>query len=323
MDNSFFHFKDDFTIYRNEMGFPFNEKSECDENSYTFSSFNKPPLLDEIYFSYEEAPCQLNEIKDPSKTQAIKVNGDDENINKSNKIDEGRSPLLGKSKENENNKNISTKENSNLNEEVKIVKVANNLNREEVVKIKKKPKFQIDITTPSYFKFESAKKHWKTEISQRFTSCLNNKIESSDLLEELKNKIHKPNSLLFTANVKESDNCAFLEKNLRTILTIGKEINNNQKNNDDNISKIYEYFEKIGYNNLSDKMIAIKNLLEMSYEDFIKKFYESDEFNNFKKKEKTIFFDEETRKQEGFSISENLGLIRLFRRKRERDEKKS
>ncbi len=66
-------------------------------------------------------------------------------------------------------------------------------------------------------------------------------------------------------------------------------------------------------------MLEIKNFFEMKYEDLIKKFYESDEFINFKNEEKTLFFDKGTKKQEGFAISEDLGLIRIFRRKRKRD----
>ena len=187
------------------------------------------------------------------------------------------------------------------------------------MKMGKTPKFQTKKTPLSYWRFDAAKKHWKTKISNISTDYINKKIKRSDLLEEYKKKIHKPNSLLFTANVKELDNCDFLEKDLRTIFTIGKENNPNQQNNEYNISKIYEYFEKVGYNNLSDKMLEIKNFLEMKYEDLIKKFYESDEFINFKNEEKTLFFDKGTKKQEGFAISEDLGLIRIFRRKRKRD----
>ena len=74
-----------------------------------------------------------------------------------------------------------------------------------------------------------AKKHWKTKISQYLTDSINKKISNSDLPKEYIKIIHKPNSLLFTANVKESDNCGFLEKDLKTILTFGKEKNENKK----------------------------------------------------------------------------------------------
>jgi hypothetical protein len=66
-------------------------------------------------------------------------------------------------------------------------------------------------------------------------------------------------------------------------------------------------------------MLEIKNLLEMTYEDFIKKFYESEEFISFKNEETTKFYDEGTKKQEGFTISEDLGLIKIFRRKGKRE----
>lgn len=80
-----------------------------------------------------------------------------------------------------------------------------------------------------------------------------------------------------------------------------------------NISK------KLGNNNLSDKMLEIKNLFEMTYEDFIKKFYESVDFIAFKNEERTKFYDEGTKKQEGFAISEDLGLIKIFRKKGKRE----
>lgn len=220
---------------------------------------------------------------------------------------------------NGNNKNISTKENSNENEETKNVKVSKNSKNKEEIKIEKSPKFKTKKNSISYWRFDAAKKFWKTKISNNSTDYINKVIKSSDMPEEYKKKIHKPNSKLFTANVKESDNCEFLEKDLRTIFTIGKESNPNQQNNENNISKIYEYFEKVGYNNLSDEMLGIKKYFEMKYEDLIKQFYKSDELINFKKEEKTIFFDKGTKDQEGFAISEDLGLIRIFRRKRKRD----
>jgi hypothetical protein len=325
MENWFFH-NNDSTDNMNDMHYYFNEQSENDENSYISNSYNNRSTLvqDELNARHEESHSHSNESENPSKTpaiaQAVEVNGENENLNKTIKNDEGSSPSSDKNKENVNNKNMSTKENSNLNEEINIVKEPENSNKKEEVKNKKELIFQIVKTKPSYFKYESAKKHWKTKISQSSILDLNDLIECSDLPNKDEIKIHKPNSLLFSANAKDSDNCIFLEKNLRTIFTIGKEKYANQKNNDINISKIYDYFEKIGYDNLSDKMLEIKNFLEMKYEDYIKKFYESEEFINFKKLKITRFYDEETKKQEGIAISDYLGLIRLFRKKRKRDK---
>jgi len=273
---------------------------EFDKNENIFSySFQN-----ELDQNYEEIHSYSNENNYPPNIQENKINIDNEILYEFN---------------NENIKNISTKENSNENKETKNEKVPKHSSSKEEAKIGKIPKFQTKIASLSYWRFDSAKKYWKTKISNISTYFINKKIRTSDMPKEYKKKIHKPNSLLFSANVKESDNCAFLEKDLRTIFTIGKENSSNQKDNDYNISKIFEYFEKIGYNNLSDKMLEIKNFFEMKYENLIKKFYESDEFINFKKEEKTVFFDRGTKEQEGFSISENLGLIRLFKRKRKRD----
>ena len=299
-----------------ELNNPFNNGNGNDyiENWYERDIFLSEFIEDSNIFShslqnglvsqYEEDHSYSDENKYYLNILKSKVNGDNQILSEFN---------------NGNNKNISTKENSNENEETKKLQVSKNLNKEEEMKMGKTPKFQTKKTPLSYWRFDAAKKHWKTKISNISTDYINKKIKRSDLLEEYKKKIHKPNSLLFTANVKELDNCDFLEKDLRTIFTIGKENNPNQQNNEYNISKIYEYFEKVGYNNLSDKMLEIKNFFEMKYEDLIKKFYESDEFINFKNEEKTLFFDKGTKKQEGFAISEDLGLIRIFRRKRKRD----
>jgi len=273
---------------------------EFDKNENIFSH----SFQNEFDQNYEEIHSYSNENNYPPNIQENKINIDNEILYEFN---------------NENIKNISTKENSNENKETKNEKDPKNSSSKEETKIRKIPKFQTNIATLSYWRFDSAKKHWKTKISNISTYYINKKIRTSDMPKEYKKKIHKPNSLLFSANVKESDNYAFLEKDLRTIFTIGKENSSNQKDNDYNISKIYEYFDEVGYNNLSNRMLEIKNFFEMKYEDLIKKFYESDEFINFKEEEKTIFFDRGTKEQEGFSISENLGLIRLFRRKRKRD----
>ena len=275
-----------FKVNLNEKGFPLYELIY----SYNFLQ----SLLNELQGQYGKEQNPSNETRDSSNIQRIRGNGDNSNFYMPNN-------------KNENSRNASTRENPN--------------EKEVVIMIENKPKFKTENTCKvNYFRFDYAKKYWKAKISKILTDFINKKMKNSDLPKRLKNKIFKPNSKLFTSNVKESDNYVFLQNDLRTIFTIGKKDNAYQKNNEDNISKIYEYFEKIGFNNLSDKMLEIKNCFEMTYEDFIKKFYESNDFINFKKEEKTIFYDEGTKKQEGFAISEYLGLIRLFRRKRNRNK---
>ena len=175
---------------------------------------------------------------------------------------------------------------------------------------------------PNYWRFDMAKKHFKTQISEYGTILINELIQKSDLPKELKKPIHKPNSLKFTSNVKVTDNKKFLNDTIRTILTIGKENFDLQKQNEENIANIYKYFGKFGYDKLSEDLRKIKDFFEMNYEDLIRKFYDSFEFRSFKEDEKSKFFDEGTIKQEGFSLFENYGLITVFRalnKKRKRD----
>ena len=73
---------------------------------------------------------------------------------------------------------------------------------------------------------------------------------------------------------------------------------------------------------MSDNLRKIKNFFEMSYEDLIKKFYDSYEFLVFKNDEYTIHYDEGMKKQEKFSLLKDYGLIKLFKmiqKKRKRD----
>ena len=175
---------------------------------------------------------------------------------------------------------------------------------------------------PNYWRFDMAKKHWKSNISDYATKYINNLINQSDLPKGIKKYIHKPNSSKFTSNIKVSDNFYFLEYKLIDIFTLGSSKNNLQEKNKRNISEILKYFEKIGFNNVSENMRKIKAFFEMTYEDLIRKFYDSRKFIEFKSNRKTIFFDKNFIEQEGFSLLKNYGLINLFKminKKRKRD----
>ena len=173
--------------------------------------------------------------------------------------------------------------------------------------------FKIKNNCPNYWRFDATKKHWKSKISQFAEENLNKLIKLSDLPEQLKIRIHKPNSLSFTANVKIKDNYNFLSYNVKDIFTIGKESEDLQKQNNEAFTKIYNYFNKIGIDNLSESERKVKDFLEMNYEDLIRMFYDSSDFIVFKEDHMTKFFDEGTKKQEGFSLLENYGLIKVFK----------
>jgi hypothetical protein len=172
------------------------------------------------------------------------------------------------------------------------------------------------------WRMDYTKKHWKTRISDYAKEEINKYITESDLPKELKNLIHSPHSKKFSANPVVTANYKFLKYNLFQIFTIGKEDGKLQRQNEENITKIFEYIEKVGYDNISQSLRKIKNFFEMSYEDLIRKFYDSYEFIDFKNDETTIFYDEGVKKQEKFSLLKDYGLIKLFKmiqKKRKRD----
>ena len=180
-------------------------------------------------------------------------------------------------------------------------------------KIKSSTTFKIEKKLPEYWRFDATKKYWKSKISQFCEERLNKLIKGSDLPEALKIPIHKPNSLSFTANVKAKDNFGFLSESLKDIFSIGKDTEDLQKQNYDAFTKIFNYFNIIGNDHLPESLQKLKDFLEMSYEDLIRMFYDSDDFTTFKEDYMTKYYDEGTKDQEGFSLLEDYGLIKVFK----------
>ena len=218
------------------------------------------------------------------------------------------------------NKNVDDLYNTKIeNEEINKVNENKNSTRptsdkKEDIKINKILKFEIQKTElPDYWRMDMAKKHWKSKISLYAKDELNKLIIISEMPDKLKQTIHVPDSKKFTANITVTANAQFLNRNMIDIFTIGKDTEKLPKQNYDNISKILEYFRKVGYDKLSNNLRKLKDFLEMSYEDLIRMFYNSYEFLEFKNEKKTIFYDEGILKQEKFSLLKEYGLIKLFK----------
>ena len=264
-----------------------------DENQ----SFNKEYYLKGNQLnSFYENPSEDNE--NPLNFENVsKIQNEDRDIINEHKI----------TNEKEEEKEGSTKPSSDKKGNIKIEKGMFKSQKE-----KKQIEWRMDYT----------KKHWKTRISDYAKEEINKYITESDLPKELKNLIHSPHSKKFSANPVVTANYKFLNYNLFQIFTIGKEDGKLQRQNEENITKIFEYIEKVGYDNISESLRKIKNFFEMSYEDLIRKFYDSYEFIDFKNDETTIFYDEGVKKQEKFSLLKDYGLIKLFKmiqKKRKRD----
>lgn len=301
------------------------ESNDFDNNFYSNEGFLD--IFDHTDFSVfpnNEIQSFINEMPQ----QFIFMEDIPNNIpeNKDIQLEEGHSfNQINPNQNDEDPSLIKTKDLEKLikNEKKQVSSTAPTSDKKNENRIQKVNKFKAENQSlPSYWRFDMAKKHFKSKIIEFGNDWINEKIQNSDLPEELKKKIHKPNSLLFTANVKVKDNYNFLKDNLIKIFTIGKEKEDLQKQNEYNILKIFEYFEKVRNNILTDNLREIKDFFEMNYEDLIRKFYESDKFTEFKEDSKTKFYDEGTIKQEGFSLLKDFGLIKLFmmlKKKRKRD----
>ena len=294
-----------------------------DNNIASLLQDNKECLESPDFLSYNDYPSfQLEELQQDisrkdnfhnmQEAKGISLN-EDYDILHINPIQNDEDPFT---------KRMNNKEEPKAESNKQISSTSPTSDKKSKIKIKKVDKFiSKDNSLPNYWRFDMVKKYFKSKISDFGSELINGLIQDGDLPEELKKIIHKPNSLMFTANVKVTDNFYFLNNNLRTIFTIGKETEDLQKQNEDNISNIFGYFEKIGHK-LSNNLKAIKDFFDMSYKDLIIKFYESYEFTNFKEDAKTKFYDEGTIRQEGFSLLEDYGLIKIFmmlKKKRKRD----
>ena len=290
-----FDFENDFCYENENMSLEFNMQSP-----YQYQSFFKDPFEEKIQNNHLTIP--LNEVNDEINFKGVQEFQTKEDPYIQN-LKESKNPK-------ENSANRSTCSNSGQQERITI----------------KKQKFQIDKplenSVPKDTRFDMVKKHWKSKISNYGTKEINGLIKISDLPKELKKPIHKPNSLKFTSISNVVENSKFLGCNLRTIYTMGSETGNLQKQNKENIDGIFHYFEKVGYENISENLKRIKNFFEMNYKELIIQFYNSNDFNEFKIDNKTIDYDKKTIEQEGFSLLTNYGLIKLFNmtnKKRKRD----
>lgn len=203
---------------------------------------------------------------------------------------------------------------------------ASNSSKKGQNEIKKKIEFKVEKEYPEYWRLNSYIRHWKTRIGQYGTELGNKLME--DLPEEFKTKIHKPNSLSFTARDNQKDNYNFLSYNLEKVNTTGKERKDGkyQKQNDKTITKIYNYCDKIENGHLHENFKKVHDFFKkMIYEDLSKKFYDSEDFINFKENYMTKYYDEGFIEQEGFSLLEDYGLIRYLKtlkKKRKRNKSK-
>ena len=171
----------------------------------------------------------------------------------------------------------------------------------------------------------------KTEILPRIDYAIKNfKVTAVKFIKEYGNKLIKeckfkgdlknsklfaPSNKYFTGISNEKENNIFLDFTVAEIffypnLEFGKDIRL-QQNNKKTIEKMKEVINDT--KEISKEFQKLKNFFDMTFEDAIMLFYESDEFQKYKEDEKTKFLDSQFIKVKGFSLLEHNSFISLMR----------
>ena len=85
-----------------------------------------------------------------------------------------------------------------------------------------------------------------------------------------------------------------------------------QLRNKEFIDAIIKYIEDKG-KNISKDLEKLKNYLNMTMEEYIKKYYDTNEFKKFCKEEKIKYYEEEFIKEKKFPMLKDYGFLKLIR----------
>lgn len=165
---------------------------------------------------------------------------------------------------------------------------------------------------------------YKVQINQYNLEKLNKLLKNSGV-EELKViKMRKINSRLCTANTSKEDNLNMLKLKNKEIFYYNKINHETQKPknyfsfksqelNKDYIQIILNIIkEKKMLGQYTLKLLEIENFLEMTYEDVIKEFYNSQKFRDFISKKETIEMNKFIEELKGIKLEEKYGVINLI-----------
>ena len=168
------------------------------------------------------------------------------------------------------------------------------------------------------YRLDYYKKAFKVHCFKHLTKFLNYLLSKCNFPKEFKNKkIFKPNNESFTSNAKEEDNYKFLYMSLKDIFTFIKNDKQPygislQKSNKKFIDMILNYIELKG-KNYSKDYDNLKKYLNMTMEEYITIYYDTEEFKKFCADEKIQFYEKEFIKEKKFAMLEKCGFLRLIK----------
>jgi hypothetical protein len=163
-------------------------------------------------------------------------------------------------------------------------------------------------------RIDYALKYFKTFFSKYLKDLSNKIIEESKLPSDIKKqKICSPNHISYTGNPKESDDYKFLFFTVQDILVYykGENCKNSlQKKNKATIESILSFIDE---SNDESKYEEVRNFFKMSLEQVYELYYKDEAFKKYAEDEKAIYLDQEFKAQNGFSLLENNGFIKVVK----------
>ena len=292
---------------RNQLFFLSNEKqahaneifATDDKSSEILLNQNNNIVISSKLFHIQE-PNQTNQNLNTQKIQFIskKRKNPEKNVEEFEKTKKDITSII----KIRNQKTQETNENTQNNKEEKNVIT--------ILKNEKHAKFQ--------YRLDYYKKAFKVNCFKYLTKFLNDLIAHCNLPNEFKNKkIFKPNNESFTANAKEEDNFKFLFMTIKEIYCFVKDDKKNdgislQLRNKEFIYDIIKYIENKGIN-ISEDLKKLKKYLNMTMEDYIKVYYDTNEFKKFCKEEKIKYYEEEFIKEKKFPMLKDHGFLKLIK----------
>jgi len=156
---------------------------------------------------------------------------------------------------------------------------------------------------------------FKAILGKWFISNINNKLEllRKNSIIKRRIKLYAFNYKKFTLKVSYSQNKEWLKYKMIDLLLIGEE--ENQIKNKKGIKTLF----KKNLNELKE----IKDMLQSPYEEIIKHFYSSEEFQKFKNNKRVKELDLNFEKIMKMSILENFGFIKFFETRKGNNRKES
>lgn len=180
----------------------------------------------------------------------------------------------------------------------------NNLNNEEIKDIQDNEDNNTIISNNKNVRSDTLLIKFKAALGKWFINELNNKIKILKRNSVIKRsiKFYAFNYKKFTLKVSYTQNKEWLKNKMKDLLLIGDE--ENQIKNEKSVTSLYK-------KNLAE-FKEIKDMLDSSYEETIKKFYKSEAFDKFRKNKRVKELNFNFRKIMGISLLENNGFIEFI-----------